>query len=45
LGVLWLKDAIMVLLGTIPCPTASEYWKALEGNGNYSVEDTFTPKF
>jgi len=37
LGELWLKDAI-------PCPPASEYWRALEGNGNYSVEDTFTPK-
>ena len=27
-----------------PYPPASEYWRALEGNGNYSVEDTFTPK-
>jgi len=45
MGVLWLKDAIIVLLETIPCPPASEYWMALEGNGSYSVEDTFTPKF
>ena len=44
LGVLWLKDATIVLLETIPSPPASEYWRALEGNGNYSVEDTFTPK-
>ena len=27
LGVLWLKDAIIVLLETIPCPQASEYWR------------------
>ena len=29
LGVLWLKDAIIVLLETIPCPPASEYWRAM----------------
>ena len=49
MDVLWLKEAIIVSLETIPCPPASEYWRALEGNGNYmySVEDTFTftPKF
>jgi len=29
LGVLWLKDAIILLLETIPCPPASEYWRAM----------------
>jgi len=45
LDVSLLKDAIIELLETIPSPPASEYWRELEGNGNYSVEDTFTPKF
>ena len=44
LGVLWLKGAIIVLLETLPCPPASEYWRALEGNGNSSIEDTFHSK-
>ena len=29
LGVLWLKGAIIVLLETLPCPPASEYWRAM----------------
>jgi len=38
--VLWLKDAITVLLETIPCPPASEYWRAMVT----TVEKTlFTP--
>jgi len=29
LGVLWLKDAIIVLLETIPCLPASEDWRGM----------------
>ena len=29
LSVLWLKDEIIVLLETILCPPASEYWRAM----------------
>jgi len=29
LGVLWFKDAIILLLETIPCPPASEYLRAM----------------